>query len=106
MNFLKFFLISALLLTGLTTQTAQKHTTINKQKLVESIKRDLYYLFVEDRTLLAVDFKIQSQGNPILEEDLRNLYPYLNLCEDNAQEKLDEFCRVWKLPRIEISSIR
>ncbi len=97
---------SAALQNGLDIYVEQNQGEINKQKLAQQIKslireEKVYevYVLINSETLHHY-----SQGNKELGEDIIDLHDAF-IDRDEAQIKLDEFCRKWDLENINISEV-
>ena len=75
---------------------------IDKQKLTDCIKGDIYTIYIEEIAIVHKDWLSIAQGNAELERDLKELYQNFSSDIDSTQKKLNEFCQKWKLDAITI----
>jgi hypothetical protein len=93
------------------------NNTIDKALLRKAVKADMYDLafireLFSDKILEAImketDFSDMAQGNATLKKDIKKLYKDLytsHISREDAQRKLDSFCKKWNLKRIVITDL-
>ena len=76
--------------------------SLKKQELTDQLKADIYRVFTQEMWIVSKDFNAMAQGNAELEKDLKNLYASF-VSKEDAQQKLDAFCKKWDLEKIDIA---
>lgn len=73
---------------------------LNRQKLVEQIKADIYRVFTQEMAIINGDWLAMAEGNLLLAYDLQCLYASFNVSSVCAQKVLDYVCAKWDLEPI------
>lgn len=106
MNILKMIVIM-LLGAYLYVPAIPKKPKFDKEKLVNQIKSDLYTMYILEMAIVKINSKSMAQGKKKLKKDLETLYyqDFKNTNHKEVQQKLDTFCKTWKLDSIRVRDV-